>query len=119
LPRASFANLIIVFVVIQLTTVLASLSGAALTTGVHMLVQKEFGFIDKQTLRWGVTVGFKSDGASIPRALWSLVGSPFTGLRRDDCQWSRHDPSEGDVLRRLSVWSKVVANPGANVSPLL
>lgn len=50
-----------------------------LPDGVHMLVQKEFGFIDKQNLRWPVAVGYKSDGASIPRALWTLVGSPFTG----------------------------------------
>ena len=28
---------------------------------------------------YGITSGFWTDSASIPRAVWSLIGSPFTG----------------------------------------
>lgn len=31
---------------------------------------------------WCVPKGFITDGASIPRIFWSLIGSPFTGLYR-------------------------------------
>ena len=29
-----------------------------------------------------VPIGFRTDGASIPKIFWSFVGSPFTGLYR-------------------------------------
>jgi hypothetical protein len=32
---------------------------------------------------WHVPAGFVSDGASIPRALWSIIGSPLTGKYRN------------------------------------
>lgn len=41
---------------------------------------EEFSFIDPDNLVWRVPANYDQlDGASIPRALWSLVGSPFTG----------------------------------------
>lgn len=42
------------------------------------LVQK-FGMVDKAGRQWEAPAGYKTDGASIPRALWTVVGSPFTG----------------------------------------
>ena len=43
---------------------------------------KDFGFIDKKKVRWDVPAGAIVDGASIPRALWSLIGGPFEGQYR-------------------------------------
>jgi len=40
----------------------------------------DFSFIDTKSGREvKVRKGYVTDGASIPRILWSLVGSPFTG----------------------------------------
>jgi hypothetical protein len=47
--------------------------------GINMVVQNPFGFRDKLGRDWPVPAGFETDGASIPRALWTFVGSPFTG----------------------------------------
>jgi hypothetical protein len=47
--------------------------------GVLMEVQQPFGFLDARNRKWEVPAKFRTDGASIPRALWSIIGSPFTG----------------------------------------
>lgn len=52
---------------------------APLEDGRNMAVLKPFGFVDGQARAWEVPAGAVTDGASIPRALWSLVGSPYTG----------------------------------------
>lgn len=44
-----------------------------------MRVIDTFSFTDANGRRWEVPAGMKVDGASIPRALWSSVGSPYTG----------------------------------------
>jgi hypothetical protein len=36
-----------------------------------------FGFLDSAGVKWSVPTGFVSDGASIPRILWSTFGSPL------------------------------------------
>jgi len=36
-------------------------------------------FIDKDGETWKAPIGYKTDGASIPWPLWSIIGSPFTG----------------------------------------
>jgi hypothetical protein len=54
-----------------------------LEDGVHMELVDKFGFRDKTGLDWMVPEGTRVDGASIPQALWSIVGSPFTGKYRD------------------------------------
>ena len=38
-----------------------------------------FSFIDPAGKTWGVPAAYVVNGASIPRALWTLVGSPYTG----------------------------------------
>ena len=53
-----------------------------LKDGRNMEVAQPFGFVDSQARKWEVPAGAVSDGASIPRAFWSLIGSPFAGKFR-------------------------------------
>jgi hypothetical protein len=41
-----------------------------------------FGYLDPKGTRWDAKEGLVFDGASIPRALWTVVGSPYTGSYR-------------------------------------
>ncbi len=45
--------------------------------GMRMLAP--FSFTDAKGRLWEVAAGLALDGATIPRTLWSSVGSPFTG----------------------------------------
>jgi hypothetical protein len=47
--------------------------------GVHWIVQQEFSYADGFGHTLTAEQGFSTDGASIPRVLWTFVGSPFTG----------------------------------------
>jgi Protein of unknown function (DUF1353) len=47
--------------------------------GVHWIVQQAFSYEDAYGHTLTAEPGFSTDGASIPRVLWTLVGSPFTG----------------------------------------
>jgi hypothetical protein len=47
--------------------------------GVHWELLGEFGFSDRRNVIWMVPQGTQVDGASIPQALWSIIGSPLTG----------------------------------------
>ena len=44
-----------------------------------MRLVETFAFIDENGKRWEVPAGHVVDGASIPRILWSSIGSPFVG----------------------------------------
>lgn len=46
------------------------------------IVVKAFEYIGPDDQRWPVPSNTIVNGASIPRPLWSLVGSPFTGFYR-------------------------------------
>lgn len=48
--------------------------------GVHMTVLNTYSYTDADGHTLTADPGFTTDGASIPRALWTIVGSPFTGL---------------------------------------
>lgn len=48
----------------------------------HMVLERDFFFIDGNGKRWPAPIGYATDGASIPRALWTVVGAPFTGRYR-------------------------------------
>jgi hypothetical protein len=50
-----------------------------LPDGVRMETINAIGFWDKTGRQWEVRPGYQTDGASIPRALWSIIGSPYTG----------------------------------------
>lgn len=47
-----------------------------------MRLLEAFWYIDPQGRRWEAPKGSVTNGASIPRTLWSSVGSPFTGSYR-------------------------------------
>ena len=54
-----------------------------LPDGRHMRLLKPFGFVDSNGRAWPVPKGTIVDGASIPRAFWSIVGGPFEGKYRN------------------------------------
>ena len=47
-----------------------------------MRLVEPFEFTDPDGLVWSVPAGAPIDGASIPRPLWTIVGSPFVGAYR-------------------------------------
>lgn len=60
----------------------ASLFVEFLDDGDRVRVLAPFTYVDKFGRAWDVPSGLVSDGASIPRALWATIGSPFTGRYR-------------------------------------
>lgn len=54
-----------------------------LEDGRRVRLLEPFAYIDPSSTRWSVPIDAIVDGASIPRALWTLVGGPFEGLYRD------------------------------------
>jgi hypothetical protein len=59
------------------------LDGRFLDDGVNVELLALYKFIDPDGKNWESPKGVKSDGASIPRFLWALVGSPWTGKYRN------------------------------------
>jgi hypothetical protein len=47
-----------------------------------MTLLKPFSYTDKKGKKWEVPANAWINGATIPRALWSIVGSPFVGKYR-------------------------------------
>lgn len=47
--------------------------------GQKVRLREEMRFRDSAGLTWTVPANYISDGASIPRSLWSIMGSPFQG----------------------------------------
>jgi hypothetical protein len=54
-----------------------------LPDGVNVAVVEAFTYVASSGIHYTVPVGQLSDGASIPRALWSVIGSPLTGRYRN------------------------------------
>lgn len=54
-----------------------------LRDGGKVQLSEKFTYVDPIGVEWEVPKGAVVDGASIPRVLWSIVGSPFTGQYRD------------------------------------
>lgn len=48
-----------------------------------MRLEGDVMYVDRYGVRWTARAGLEFDGASIPRLLCSLVGSPFDGDYRD------------------------------------
>lgn len=48
----------------------------------EMMLLSDVAFVDKDGQRWPVPAMEHTDGASIPEALWSFAGTPFTGTYR-------------------------------------
>lgn len=53
-----------------------------LDDGRLMELTSPFCFFDDAELAWSVPSGTRTDGASIPRFLWSIIGGPFEGKYR-------------------------------------
>jgi hypothetical protein len=51
--------------------------------GRTMTLVEPFAYVDPREARWPAPAGAVVNGASIPRAFWSLVGGPFSGEFRD------------------------------------
>ena len=47
-----------------------------------MRLLDDFTYVDPRNVEWKAPKGSVIDGASIPRILWTAVGSPFTGEYR-------------------------------------
>jgi hypothetical protein len=50
--------------------------------GRDMTLVEPFAYVDPRALRWDAPAGAVVNGASIPRAFWSLIGGPFEGTFR-------------------------------------
>jgi hypothetical protein len=48
-----------------------------------MTLLEPFAYVDPRQARWEAAAGAAIDGASIPRAFWSVIGSPFAGEFRN------------------------------------
>jgi hypothetical protein len=53
-----------------------------LANGRDMEIAEPFGYVDASGREWNVPKGAIVDGASIPRALWTAIGAPFSGKYR-------------------------------------
>ena len=51
--------------------------------GREMTLVEPFVYLDPRSLRWDAPAGAVVNGASIPRAFWSLIGGPFEGKFRN------------------------------------
>lgn len=49
----------------------------------RMRLLEDFSYVDPKGKIWLAPKGSLTDGASIPRALWTLVGAPFEGQYRE------------------------------------
>lgn len=49
----------------------------------EMTLLSDMGFVDAAGQDWAVKAPFSTDGASIPRAAWTIIGGPFEGPHRD------------------------------------
>ena len=50
--------------------------------GRQMTLVEDFAYVDPRQARWAAPAGAVVNGASIPRAFWSLIGGPFEGRFR-------------------------------------
>ena len=53
-----------------------------LKDGRKMKLLEDFAFVDSRRKKWLAPKGSIIDGASIPRMLWAVTGSPFVGSYR-------------------------------------
>jgi hypothetical protein len=67
-----------------------------------MQVIADFWFTDPKGKEWRTPAQYEVDGASIPRALWTVVGSPYTGdYRRASVVHDKAcDDAKGDAAAR-------------------
>lgn len=51
--------------------------------GLTMTLLRDFHYVDGRGSDWDAEKGLVTDGASIPRIAWTIMGSPFTGAYRN------------------------------------
>ncbi len=51
--------------------------------GREMTLVEPFAYLDPRAVRWEAPAGAVVNGASIPRAFWSVIGGPFSGRFRN------------------------------------
>ncbi|MFM8703989.1 MAG: DUF1353 domain-containing protein [Planctomycetia bacterium] len=51
--------------------------------GREMTLVAPFAYLDPAAVRWAAPAGSVVNGASIPRAFWSVIGGPFEGRFRN------------------------------------
>jgi hypothetical protein len=80
----------------------------------RMKLLAPFSFVDPDGKEWITPVNYNVDGASIPRAVWTLVGSPYTGdYRRASVV---HDKACDDAVGNASLSSNLcLKNSGTKV----
>ena len=49
----------------------------------RMVLLEDFAYTDPKGRRWLAPAGSKTDGATIPQVVWSVVGGPFDGQYRE------------------------------------
>lgn len=49
----------------------------------RMRLLEDFAYVDPKGKTWLAPKGYVTDGASIPRVLWTLVGAPYEGQYRE------------------------------------
>jgi Protein of unknown function (DUF1353) len=54
-----------------------------LDDGRNMRLLQELSYLDPAGKKWVALKGFVTDGASIPKPLWSFIGGPFEGEYRN------------------------------------
>ena len=67
----------------------------------RMTLLEDFTYVDPNDMEWTAKKGQKTDGATIPRWLWSVVGSPYNGSYRDAAVI--HDIACGEKKRTWEV----------------
>jgi len=98
----------------------------------QMRVLQDFSFTDPSLKVWPAPRGSVVDGASIPRALWTIVGSPYTGdYRRASivhdiaCDNAEQDTKKRRAADRMffhacrtggcSIWESIVLYLGVRI----
>ena len=62
----------------------------------NMVVKEQFSYTDPSGHEWVVPAGAVANGATIPRPLWSAIGSPFVGAYRRASVVHDYFVGEGD-----------------------
>jgi len=98
----------------------------------RMQILEPFSFTDPEGKAWPAPTDSVVDGASIPRALWTIVGSPYTGdYRRASivhdvaCKEAGSDPTKRRAADRMffhacraggcSIWQSTILYLGVRV----
>ena len=69
----------------------------------NMILEEDFYYIDEHLKQWSAPKGSHLNGATIPRSLWTTIGSPYVGLYRRAS--ILHDVAVGELRSDVTVTS--------------